>query len=158
MRGGCCMLRQPPVTWLYREHSSLKVADCNIRICNTLSCTQPESHRLVPCIVGPIRSLKSNNGASRYPATLPQHQTIYDYTTTVMGVFFVLFISVIKNCLAFHRKISINAVRMARSPLADTVLPPPQRFLFVQTRSNVRASLVGGNVQYNFAFVSASTE
>ncbi|KAI9094402.1 hypothetical protein DFS34DRAFT_248271 [Phlyctochytrium arcticum] len=43
-----------------------------------------------------------------------------------------------------HRKISINAVRMARSPLADTVLPPPQRFLFVQTRSNVIGSLVGG--------------
>ncbi|KAI8922424.1 hypothetical protein DFJ77DRAFT_446557 [Powellomyces hirtus] len=42
-----------------------------------------------------------------------------------------------------RRKVSINAVRMARSPLADFVLPPPQRFLFVQTRANVTGSLVG---------------
>ncbi|KND00674.1 uncharacterized protein SPPG_03797 [Spizellomyces punctatus DAOM BR117] len=40
------------------------------------------------------------------------------------------------------RKISLNAVRMARSPLADSVLPPPQRFLFVQTRGRGE-SLVG---------------
>ncbi|KAJ1567173.1 hypothetical protein HK096_010731, partial [Nowakowskiella sp. JEL0078] len=31
-------------------------------------------------------------------------------------------------------KISINDVRMLRSPLADAVLPVPQRFLFVQTK------------------------
>ncbi|KAJ3150827.1 hypothetical protein HDU89_002824 [Geranomyces variabilis] len=42
-----------------------------------------------------------------------------------------------------RRKVSINAIRMARSPLADFVLPPPQRFLFVQTRSNIIGSLVG---------------
>ncbi|KAJ3187891.1 hypothetical protein HDU85_006284 [Gaertneriomyces sp. JEL0708] len=45
-----------------------------------------------------------------------------------------------------RKKISINVVRMARSPLADAVLPPPQRFLFVQTRSNFVGSLVGSEI------------
>ncbi|KAJ3397332.1 hypothetical protein HDU92_008876 [Lobulomyces angularis] len=33
-----------------------------------------------------------------------------------------------------RKKIFISDVRMARSPLADIVLPPPQKFLFVQNR------------------------
>ncbi|KAI9332894.1 hypothetical protein DFJ73DRAFT_855066 [Zopfochytrium polystomum] len=34
-----------------------------------------------------------------------------------------------------RKRISLNDVRMARSPLADAILPPPQRFLFVQTHA-----------------------
>ncbi|KAI8810819.1 hypothetical protein BJ742DRAFT_798838 [Cladochytrium replicatum] len=41
----------------------------------------------------------------------------------------------------WRKKISLNDVRMARSPLADAVLPPPQRFLFVQRRSSALESL-----------------
>ncbi|KAJ3328979.1 hypothetical protein HDU76_008887 [Blyttiomyces sp. JEL0837] len=41
-----------------------------------------------------------------------------------------------------RKRISINDVRMARSPLADAILPPPQRFLFVQTRTGI-GNLVG---------------
>ncbi|KAJ3110511.1 hypothetical protein HDU96_006515 [Phlyctochytrium bullatum] len=42
-----------------------------------------------------------------------------------------------------RKRLSINDVRMARSPLADAVLPPPQRFLFVQTRAGTIGNLVG---------------
>ncbi|KAJ3028793.1 hypothetical protein HK097_005891, partial [Rhizophlyctis rosea] len=49
----------------------------------------------------------------------------------------------VKVQLTRRKKISINAVRMARSPLADAVLPPPQRFLFVQTRPELIGNLVG---------------
>ncbi|KAJ3041730.1 hypothetical protein HDV00_008818 [Rhizophlyctis rosea] len=48
-----------------------------------------------------------------------------------------------KIALSRRKKISINVVRMARSPLADAVLPPPQRFLFVQTRPDLIGNLVG---------------
>ncbi|KAI8806058.1 hypothetical protein BJ742DRAFT_899993 [Cladochytrium replicatum] len=41
----------------------------------------------------------------------------------------------------WRKKISLNDVRMARSPLADAILPPPQRFLFVQRRSSALESL-----------------
>ncbi|KAI8824272.1 uncharacterized protein EV422DRAFT_564970 [Fimicolochytrium jonesii] len=40
-----------------------------------------------------------------------------------------------------RRKVRINDVRMARSPLADAVLPPPQRFLFIHTRSSAIGSI-----------------
>ncbi|KAJ3278854.1 hypothetical protein HK104_001967 [Borealophlyctis nickersoniae] len=50
----------------------------------------------------------------------------------------------IKPLIIRRKKISINDVRMARSPLADAVLPPPQRFLFVQTRPELIGNLVGG--------------
>ena len=41
------------------------------------------------------------------------------------------------------KKISINVVRMIRSPLADECLPPPQRFLFIQTRPEAVSNAVG---------------
>nr|KAJ3405512.1 hypothetical protein HK105_003727 [Polyrhizophydium stewartii] len=44
---------------------------------------------------------------------------------------------------ARHKKISINAVRMLRSPLANETLPPVQRFLFVQSRPEAISSVVG---------------
>ncbi|KAI8927735.1 hypothetical protein BC831DRAFT_160646 [Entophlyctis helioformis] len=42
-----------------------------------------------------------------------------------------------------RKKISINAVRMLRSPLANETLPPVQRFLFVQSRPEAISSVVG---------------
>ncbi|EGF82760.1 hypothetical protein BATDEDRAFT_22884 [Batrachochytrium dendrobatidis JAM81] len=42
-----------------------------------------------------------------------------------------------------HKRISLNDVRMLRSPLANETLPPVQRFLFVQSRPEAISSVVG---------------
>ncbi|KAJ1336822.1 hypothetical protein BSLG_006925 [Batrachochytrium salamandrivorans] len=44
---------------------------------------------------------------------------------------------------ARHKQLSLNAVRMLRSPLANETLPPVQRFLFVQSRPEAISSVVG---------------